>query len=53
MSDERVREISALRRAMIRPELGAIAGTALVFVFFLLIAFDSGMFAPQGVQNWT
>lgn len=53
MSDERIREVSALRRAMIRPELGAIAGAVLVFVFFLLIAGDSGMFAPKGIQNWT
>ena len=53
MTDERIKRISALRRAMIRPELGAIAGTVLVFVFFLMIAGDSGMFAPQGIQNWT
>jgi simple sugar transport system permease protein len=38
---------------MIRPELGAICGTILVFVFFFLIARDSGMFAAQGVMNWT
>ena len=28
-------------------------GTVIVFVFFLLFAFDSGMFAPQGIMNWT
>jgi simple sugar transport system permease protein len=38
---------------MIRPELGAISGAILVFVFFLMIAGDSGMFAPAGIQNWT
>jgi simple sugar transport system permease protein len=53
MTDERLREVSRLRRAMIRPELGAIAGTILVFVFFLMIAGDSGMFGPKGIQNWT
>ena len=53
MTDERIKQVSTLRRAMVRPELGAIAGAILVFVFFLLIAGDSGMFAPQGVQNWT
>ncbi len=51
--DERVKQVSKLRRAMIRPELGAISGTILVFVFFLMIAGDSGMFSPQGIQNWT
>ncbi|MEE9387793.1 MAG: ABC transporter permease [Paracoccaceae bacterium] len=53
MSDERVKQVSNLRRAMIRPELGAIAGAVLVFAFFLIIAGDSGMFAPKGIQNWT
>jgi len=53
MTDERIKQTSRLRRAMIRPELGAIAGAILVFVFFLMIAGDSGMFAPQGIQNWT
>lgn len=51
-SDERVKEVSAFRAALIRPELGAICGTFLVFVFFFLIANDSGMFAPEGIQNW-
>ncbi|WP_116133994.1 ABC transporter permease [Tropicimonas sp. IMCC34043] len=53
MTDERIKQVSPLRRAMIRPELGAIAGAILVFAFFAMIAGDSGMFAPQGVMNWT
>lgn len=52
-SDERVKQVSGLRRAMIRPELGAICGAVLVFVFFFLIARDSGMFEGQGIMNWT
>jgi len=51
-SDERVKEISPLRKALIRPELGGIVGTVAVFTFFLLFAFDSGMFNSQGVINW-
>ncbi len=51
--DERVKEISRFRKAMIRPELGAIAGTILVFMFFLAVARDAGMFSPQGVMTWT
>ncbi len=53
MSDERLKEMSGLRKALMRPELGAICGTFLVFVFFALIAGDSGMFSPEGIQNWT
>ncbi|MDW3225353.1 MAG: ABC transporter permease [Paracoccaceae bacterium] len=52
-TDERVKEISGLRKALIRPELGGIVGTVAVFTFFLLFAFDSGMFNAQGIMNWT
>ncbi|WP_170415880.1 ABC transporter permease [Ruegeria atlantica] len=51
--DERIKEISPLRRALIRPELGGMVGTVAVFTFFLLFAFDSGMFTSQGVMNWS
>ena len=51
--DERVKEISPLRRALIRPELGGMVGTVAVFVFFALFAFDSGMFNAQGIMNWS
>ena len=53
MADERIKQVSKFRRALIRPELGAIAGVILVFAFFLIIAGDSGMFAPQGIMNWS
>ncbi|HUG61660.1 MAG TPA: ABC transporter permease [Methylomirabilota bacterium] len=52
-SDERVKEMSAFRKALIRPELGGICGTILVFAFFLVFASDSGMFNSQGVLNWS
>ena len=51
--DERVKEMSSFRKALIRPELGGIAGTILVFIFFFLTARDSGMFSPAGVMNWS
>jgi simple sugar transport system permease protein len=52
-SDERIKEISSFRQALIRPELGGIVGTIAVFSFFILFAFDSGMFNSQGVMNWS
>ncbi|WP_430450142.1 ABC transporter permease [Rhodophyticola sp.] len=51
--DERVKEISGFRKALIRPELGGIVGTVAVFTFFLLFAADSGMFNAQGIMNWS
>jgi len=52
-NDERVKKMSGFRKALIRPELGGIIGTMAVFSFFLLFAFDSGMFSAQGVLNWS
>jgi simple sugar transport system permease protein len=52
-TDERIRETSRLRKALVRPELGSICGVFLVFVFFFLIARDSGMFSAEGVLNWS
>jgi len=51
--DERIRPVSALRRALVRPELGSICGVILVFMLFVMVAGDSGMFAAEGVMNWT
>ena len=51
-SDERVQQQSRLRRAFVRPELGAMAGTVLVFIYFAIVAGGSGMFAPDGIMNW-
>ncbi|NUB44969.1 ABC transporter permease [Fertoebacter nigrum] len=53
VSDERVKQMSGMRRALIRPELGGIVGTIAVFAFFLIFAADSGMFNIQGVLNWS
>jgi simple sugar transport system permease protein len=50
--DERVRRVSPLKRALARPELGAVAGTILVFAFFGAVAGTSGMFSPRGVVNF-
>ena len=36
--DERVRQVGVLSRLLTRPELGAVAGTVLVWVFFAVIA---------------
>ncbi|MFK7853021.1 MAG: ABC transporter permease [Granulosicoccus sp.] len=52
-TDERVKEISSFRKALIRPELGGICGTITVFICFALFAHDSGMFNSQGVLNWS
>jgi len=52
-SDERIREISKIKSLLNRPDFGAMSGVVLVFVFFSMIANDSGMFAADGILNWT
>ncbi len=52
-SDERTKQISRFRQSLIRPELGAMVGAFFVFLFFIMIAGDSGMFSPEGIKNWT
>jgi simple sugar transport system permease protein len=48
--DERLRKTSFLTEAMRRPELGAVAGLALVIIFFLFTA-NSSMFTLGGVMT--
>ena len=50
--DERIKSRSRFREALIRPELGGIIGTIVVFAFFAVFASDSGMFNSQGFMNW-
>ncbi|ODA34579.1 ATPase [Veronia pacifica] len=51
--DERVRSVSLLNQILSRPELGSVSGAILVFIFFALVAWDSGMFNADGILNWT
>jgi len=52
LRDERVRSVSLLGRLLSRPELGAIAGTVLVFAFFAVVAGGSGLFSAKGIINF-
>ena len=50
--DERVARTPLVRKLMARPELGAVAGTILVFVFFGIVAGGSGLFSAPGILNF-
>ncbi|MQQ09460.1 ABC transporter permease [Epibacterium sp. SM1979] len=49
--DERIKSEPLLTKLMKRPELGAIAGVVLVFLFFAITA-DRSMFSLSGVMNF-
>ena len=51
-ADERLRETPFVRKLLNRPELGAAAGALLVFLFFGIVAGDSGMFSLKGIMNF-
>jgi len=51
--DERVRAQSWLRRFLGRPAFASISGAVLVFLVFAVTAGDSGMFAADGIVNWS
>jgi simple sugar transport system permease protein len=50
--DERLKQTPLGRRLMSRPELGAVGGAILVFVFFGFVAGSSGMFSPLGIMTF-
>ena len=50
--DERLKKISPLRVLLNRPELGALGGSILVFIFFGIVAGDTGMFSAYGTLNF-
>jgi simple sugar transport system permease protein len=51
-ADERVRRAGLLRRLLSRPELGAVAGAILVWVFFSLVAGNRGFFTLDGTASY-
>jgi len=50
--DERLQKVSKLRLLLNRPELGALGGAILVFLFFGIVAGDTGMFSAYGMLNF-
>ncbi len=50
--DERMAQTPLVRKLMARPELGAVAGTILVFIFFGVAAGGSGLFSAPGILNF-
>jgi simple sugar transport system permease protein len=51
-AEERVRHVSTLRKWLTRPELAAVAGAILVFVFFAVVAGDSGFLTAGGAASY-
>jgi simple sugar transport system permease protein len=48
----RIRRVGTLRSWLTRPEMAAVAGSILVFVFFAITAGDSGFLSQDGVASY-
>ena len=51
-ADERVARVSPLRRLLVRPELGAVAGAIAVWIFFAVTAGGDGFLSLRGTANY-
>lgn len=52
IKDERVAKTGLLRRLLVRPEMGALAGAVGVWVFFAIVAGDRGFTSMRGTANY-
>lgn len=50
--DDRLKRSSALRRALLRPEIGATIGALALWVYFAIVAGDSGFLSMRGTASY-
>ncbi|GHO97086.1 sugar ABC transporter permease [Reticulibacter mediterranei] len=50
--DERVTKVNPLRSLLVRPEMGAIAGSIAVWIFFAIVAGNSGFLTLSGTATY-
>jgi simple sugar transport system permease protein len=51
-TDERMVRVNPLRRLLVRPETGAVAGSIAVWIFFAIVAGNSGFLTLRGASNY-
>jgi len=49
---ERMVRVSPLRRLLVRPEMGAVAGSIVVWIFFAIVAGSSGFLSLRGTSSY-
>jgi simple sugar transport system permease protein len=52
VASERTLRVNLLRRLLVRPETGAVAGSIAVWVFFVIVAGGSGFYSLLGTANY-
>src|SRR4051794_26715560 len=51
-ADERMMKVSSWRRILVRPEMGAVAGSIMVWLVFTLLAGDKGFLSLAGTSSY-
>src|SRR5690349_925491 len=51
-TDERIARVNPLRRLLVRPEMGAIAGSIAVWLFFAIVAGNRGFLTADGTSTY-
>src|SRR5437660_11655349 len=52
ITSERMTRVNPLRRLLVRPEAGAVAGSIAVWIFFAIVAGSSGFTSSRGVSSY-
>lgn len=50
--DDRLQESHVLRRVLLRPEVGAMVGAAALWIYFAIVAGDSGFLSTRGTASY-
>src|SRR5437868_15328159 len=50
--EERVRRVSPIRKLLVRPEMGSIAGAIAVWIFFAIVAGNNGFLSLRGTSSY-
>src|SRR2546427_9389269 len=51
-TSERMLRVNPLRRLLVRPEIGAVAGSIAVWIFFAIVAGSSGFLTSRGTSSY-
>src|SRR5256885_17247875 len=52
ITSERMLRVNPLRRLLVRPETGAVAGSIAVWIFFAIVAGSSGFLTSRGASSY-
>ncbi|HZU00683.1 MAG TPA: hypothetical protein VFA10_13530, partial [Ktedonobacteraceae bacterium] len=52
ITSDRMLRVNPFRRLLVRPEIGAVAGSIAVWIFFAIVAGSSGFLTSRGTSSY-